>query len=169
MKNIRIVFERDKGIVPWLIRYFTSCPYNHVGIEYVSEDWNEPWIVEAVKSGTRNFPVKPHRKWVRAYEVLYDGADRDLRALSPMIGLPYDYEGLVVFGFCKMLVNWFKMKVWYPKVTYRGELCSEIVAEFLMPRFGKPAGEPQWVSPADIDAFCAEQVLAGTGNFKRDS
>lgn len=155
MKNLRIVFERDTGWVPALIRKLTDFDSNHVAIVYDSEDFaDEPWVMEAAVKGTRVIPVK-NRTWSHVYQVNCDLVPA-VRSTEKYLGELYDFVGLAVFGIFLTVGRWLKKKILRPNVTFKGQLCSELVANALDLKFPGAFPNPQWTSPQEIDKFLKE-------------
>jgi hypothetical protein len=157
MKNLQIVFERDSGFVPGIIRTLTSFDSNHVGITYESDDFpGEVWVMEAVTKGTRVIPVK-NRKWSRIYQVNCDLVP-ETRLAARYLGELYDFVGLAMFGVLIVVCRWLKVKFFRPHVTFKGQLCSELVARVLNVKFTEAFPSPQWTSPQEIDKFLKEHA-----------
>lgn len=151
MNRIWIVFEKDRGFVPRVIRWLTKSDFNHVAIEYDSDDWNGRWAAEAATKGVRTVPSSK-RKWTRRFLVKYPEAKIDLRSTSQFIGEAYDFAGFFLFGWILLFWRVLKLKVRRPWRSTKGQFCSEFVARFIGVQ--DPFSNPQWVTPEDIFRRC---------------
>lgn len=159
MKQFWIAFEKDKGIVPWLIRKFMKFDYNHICLVYESEDWKEKWVTEAVyQGGVRAVPLMPHRKMLNIYRVEYDIAD-DVRAVQKLITQHYSVASLLFFGFFILLRDLFGNVIRFPTDDPPGQMCSEYLARILHRKFAERFENPQWVSPKDLDTHMKESKV----------
>lgn len=154
MKNFRIGFEKDSGIVPWLIRKLTGFSYNHVLITFESEEWQEEWVFESVRSGVRTIPLSPTRKpKVRDRFLVKKDLSAGLRSLQDLLAQPYDLLGLFLFGVRIILMDLFKVRASFSGVTLKGQHCSELIARVLGQEFQEDFKDPQWTNPKDIYNF----------------
>lgn len=157
MKTAWIAFEKDDSFSGWIVRKVSGYEYNHVAVVYQSADFDNLWATEAVTSGVRAKPLSPKRKFPLIYKAKFDMTP-DVKVALEMIGEPYDYAGLFVFGLFLLAWRWLKTKWKMPKVTFKGQMCSEYVARILNNKYGMFFADPQWVKPADIEAFCDNRV-----------
>ena len=163
MHDLYIVFEKDKGIVPAIIRYLTNSDINHVAIVFYSADWYCPMTFEATTKGVRVVP-EGSRYWTHEYrinkEIAEDIKDRmtDHRAL---IGKKYDWLALFLYGWILIFWRWFKIKLKKPLLKAKDQLCSELVARVLWYHIKDlvPQDDPQWVTPQDLLKVCEENPV----------
>ena len=154
MKNISIVFERDEGFVAAAIRAVTKYDSNHVAIRYDSDDWGTSWVLEAtVNRGAQPFPVRG-RKWTHVYQVtaLCDLVPH-IQSSETLIGQRYDFLAILLFGWLFAIWDYFKLKLFRPHWTLKGQMCSELVSTILNKQFSGTFESPQWTSPAEISRF----------------
>jgi hypothetical protein len=151
LKNIRFAFEKDKGIIPWLIRRLTKCKYNHVAVIYDSVDWEDQWVVEAAFRGVRAIPDK-NRKWECIATPMYDLSE-ELRSESKYIGEKYELKALFIFAWIILAWRWLKLKVRKPYLKGNRQICSELVAHVVKHIHPEEFKRPQWTSPADLLHF----------------
>jgi hypothetical protein len=154
VKNISIVFERDKGFVAAAIRAVTKYDSNHVAILYDSDDWETPWVLEAtVNRGAQPFPAR-ERKWTHAYQA-NPGCDLvpHIQSSETLIGQRYDFLAILLFGWLFAIWDYFKLKLFRPHWTIKGQMCSELVSTILNKQFPGTFEAPQWTSPAEISRF----------------
>jgi hypothetical protein len=153
VKNEFIAFERDKGVVAALIRFFIRYDSNHLVIQYDSDDWAATWTLEATT--TRGAHTKPmrKRKWTHVYRVNDDALTTEIQASSNLVGEGYDFAAILLFGWIFILWDYLKLKIFRPHWSFKGQMCSELVANILNKKFEKAFEEPQWTSPAAIAKF----------------
>ena len=154
MKNISIVFERDKGFVAAAIRAVTKYDSNHVAIRYDSDDWGTPWVLEAtVNRGAQPFPVRK-RVWTHVY-LVNPGCDLvpHIQSSDTLIGQRYDFLAILLFGWLFAIWDYLKLKFFRPHWTLKGQMCSELVATIFNKKFPVAFESPQWTSPAEIALF----------------
>jgi hypothetical protein len=153
MKDICIVFERDKGFIARAIRWFTKGEVNHVAVKYDSEDWQEEWIVEAMPRGVFARKSK-NRKWYAAFKFYSkDGTETDdLRRISKHIGEKYDFATFFMFMWVQLCWRWLKLKVKKPWRSAKGQICSELIARLLEKDI--QFENPQWVHPQELLEIC---------------
>lgn len=149
MEQVWIGFERDPGLVPWLIRKATRFQYNHVLYIYKSADWDREWTLESVKSGVRSVPLKSDRTIHERHRIKFDIA-QDLREAQELIQQPYDLLGLILFGLWYLVKEIFRVRLSFKGLSLKGQLCSELIAIPLKNRFYLEMGNSQWVTPKDI-------------------
>lgn len=155
MKNIIVVFEKDKGIVPWIIRKLTKSEVNHVAISYESADWEGEWVAEAATKGVRTVPRK-HRQWRKAFKIKYNAVDH-VREAGEYIGNKYDFAGLFGFGWIILMWNLFKVRVRKPWRSASKQLCSEWVSRILIHHDEISFEDPEWVNPQQIVELCEQR------------
>lgn len=147
MRKVRIVFEKDKGFMAWLICWLTKGDVNHCAFVYESTDWGVPWVAEAAVKGVRTVPERG-RKWQHVFEVLYPVAD-DVRAEQKLIGESYDFAGFFLFGWFLLVWRLLKVKLRRPHRNTSGQFCSEFVARVLVRRGFEL--DPQWTDPKVLE------------------
>jgi hypothetical protein len=150
MKNIKIVFEHDKGFVERVIRWLTRSDVNHIAVVYDSTDWECPWVAEAAVKGVRTVPERS-RRWKYSFNVKYD-AIRDVQGAQQFIGQSYDFTGFFIFGWILLWWRLLKVRIRRPLHPTKGQFCSEFVAQVLLPKVYFE--DPQWVTPQDILEVC---------------
>lgn len=160
MRDVRIIFQKTKGFVPWVIRKVTRSEINHVAFTYYSNDWHRRKIIEAVpikgvvdrpSDSTGNIAFKPK------YDI-----EVDITRFHYLIDVPYDYVSLI--GFLWVLFwRWVRIKVRLPRNTSKRILCSEYNALVMnsgyQRLYGRPCpgmADPHWMSPQDLLVFCRQ-------------
>lgn len=150
MGKVWIAFERDKGLVPWLIRKFTRFDYNHVLFVFESSEWDALWAAESVsRHGVRVVPVLPHRVLRDRFMLKFDVWPA-LREHQLLITQPYDLLSLFVQGFKIFVTSVLRLRLSLSGVSLKGQNCSEWIAEVLRDRFSIEFEAPQWVTPRGI-------------------
>jgi hypothetical protein len=150
MGKVWITFEKDPGVVPWLIRKFTRFKYNHVLFLYENTDWNSVWTSESVsKQGVRSVPLLPHRTVHEKFLLKFD-VWPDLRTCQHLITSPYDLLSLLMQAIRISLRTLFRVRVNWGGVALKGLNCSEWIALVLQNRFPVEFESPQWVDPKDV-------------------
>jgi len=162
MKNLSIVFERDKGFVASAIRAVTKYDSNHMALQYDSEDWAATWTMEATTShGVHTKPLR-ERTWTHVYRVNDDALTEEIRAGASMIGDGYDFLSILLFGWVFILWDYLKLKIFRPHWSLKGQNCSELFAIILNKKWPGAFAEPQWASPAAIAKFLDDHSEAFT-------
>lgn len=186
MKNTCIVFERDENFIGRAIRWFTNSDVNHVAVEYLSNDWKEEMVFEAIPRGVWIRPSK-RRKWRYVFRAKFEGVEDDTRKAGQYIDKKYDFAGFFLFIPFILAWRWFKVKLRRPLHKTKGLFCSELVAVILhrvitgqrkvasearVMRGGvekvhsavrvakaveRMETDPQWTTPQDILVFCASR------------
>jgi len=150
VNQVYIGFERDPGLVPWLIRKLTRFDYNHILFLYQSADWGGEWTFESVYGrGVRTVPLRATRKIHERYLVKYDIAP-DIRANQELFLQQYDLLGLILFGVWILLKSATRLRLSFNGLKLKGQTCSEVLATVLRNRFYAELEFPQWVNPKDI-------------------
>ena len=150
MEKVCVAFERDSGLVPWLIRKLTRFDYNHVLLLYQNTDWGGEWTFESVYGrGVRTVPLRATRKVHERYLVKYDIAP-DIRASQDLFWQQYDLLGLILFGVWILLKSATRLRLSFNGLKLKGQTCSEMIANVLKNRFCSELEHSQWVNPKDI-------------------
>lgn len=135
IKNGDIVFMRNRtGILPWIIRLFTSSNYSHVGIAFwvVVEDSRRLMIAETQGGVNRRILnlsyyatsdmdiVEGPVDWKVYYDV----------ALHNLGDTKYGWMDAIYIGFREFVVKKFNIRL--PLKNFYGEICSEYVGRLLV-------------------------------------
>jgi len=164
MGKVWIAFERDSGVVPWLIRKFTGFKYNHVLFLYESADWKAVWTSESVsKQGVRSVPLLPHRTVHEKFLLKFD-VWPDLQLCQGLITSPYDFPSLLMQAIKITLVSLFRVRLAWGGVVLKGLNCSEWIGRVLQGRFPVEYEFPQWVTPKDVYGL----MLRRTDDFEKE-
>jgi len=152
MRNIKIVFEHDKGFVERVIRWLTSSDVNHCAVLYDSDDWDSVWVAEAAVKGVRAVPGG-YRKWKYVYEVKYD-ATKDVQIAQQFIGQSYDFAGFFLFGWFLLLWKLLKIKFRHPLHKTKGQFCSEFLGFIIAQELPEEIPDTQWTTPQELVEIC---------------
>jgi hypothetical protein len=164
MGKVWIAFEKDAGVVPWLIRKFTGFKYNHVLFLYESADWLSFWTSESVsKQGVRSVPLLPHRTVHEKFLLKFD-VWPDLRLSQNFITSPYDLLSLLMQAIRISLKTLFRVRATWGGVSLKGLNCSEWIAIVLQNRFPVEFEFPQWATPKDV----YDLMLRRTDDFEKE-
>ena len=94
------------------------------------------------------------RRVVSVYKCNFD-AEAGLKTIRRKIGAPYDYGGLLWFGWVVLCWRVFRRKVKKPWKNTRGQFCSELVARMF---HAADLPDTDWdfemVSPEDLRVYC---------------
>lgn len=129
MDDVHIVFTATPTPLGALIRKITKSPVSHVMIEV--SVWNKKMIAEATFHGTRFVPSKKFkRNVIREYKCKFN-TDSGLSEIAGYFGTSYDFTGLFVIAWVKLLWSWFKYRFKNFKWRNKSIKCSELGVIFL--------------------------------------
>ena len=148
----RIVLSASPVWLARLIRYMSSGRASHAMLQYSSELWGGEWIAEATIGGVQKRPAELRRHHVvHEFECLFD-AREGLRGIRKLVGSHYDYEGLIFFGWVKLVWMLFHKKIRKPWHSTKGQFCSELIWRLFqnsnLP--GTLEKDPEGITPEDI-------------------
>ena len=154
----KIVFTASDTLFGKLIRWFTRSQVSHAFIEFTSNRWGGQWVVESSLTGVRIVPaVRARHNIVCEYECKFDTAEA-FKKVGGIVAERYDFAGIFVFVWVKILWRWARYKFKKPLNATKGQVCSEFVTRFLNaspfqdPRFA----DPELSSPSLIHLVCSE-------------
>jgi len=135
-----ILVGTKKGFVPWAIKKFTKCKYNHAAI--VAECLDELWVYEAQAKGF--YPTKRLDQWIMDHEkngdylCFMDSKEtllekrKGFQRISRLIGKNYEFLNLTLFQLSRIFFSKFPG----PKNNNQ-VICSEAVAYVYQEYFPK--------------------------------
>ena len=171
---IEVVLSRPSSasLISWLIRKVIKFDASHASIHFMRSDafGGQPMVFEAVGSGAR---VVHARQWdthnVRVESFVLGKEHEEigwvaLERMWPMLGLPYDYPGVLSFLW-RMLVHAIGGSAKVPSSPY-AVFCSELVVRWLtniraLSQMGPASKLADASSPADIATLVDEMSMFG--------
>lgn len=154
MDNVHIVFTATQSPLGALIRKITKSPVSHVMIEF--SIWDQKMIAEATFHGTRFVPSQKFKhNVIREYECNFD-TSKGLSEIAGHFGTPYDFTGLFVIAWVKLLWSWFKYRFKNFKWRNKSIKCSELGVIFLKANNieGIDNFNLELTTPDDLLVFC---------------
>jgi hypothetical protein len=168
MKFKAICFEKSHAWYGWLIRKLTRCNYNHVYIQYESEDWKtDPkdislWDLDITPRGV--MPILSQERdgdivrYVPASEETRSSLTRAMITYRWRLGNAYDWVGLFS-GLIRLLVWRVTGKNLFKSIHSKGRMfCSEMVSTIIKEAIGWNT-TPSETSPADVLEFVTDSKL----------
>jgi hypothetical protein len=159
MDDVHIVFTATPTPLGALIRKITKSPVSHVMIEV--SVWGKKMVAEATFHGTRFVPSKKFkRNVIREYLCKFDST-KGLSEIAGHFGTPYDFTGLFVIAWVKLLWAWFKYRFKKFKWKNKSIKCSELGVMFLK------ANELEGVSDFNLELTTQDDLLVFCENNKK--
>ncbi len=129
MNDVRIVFTASQSWFGRLIRWFTKSTVSHVFLQFPV--WGRSCVIESTVGGTRLvLATKARHDVVQEYTFKEQVTKEQLLALMQHLGTPYDYAGILVLAWVRIVWNWFRLKVTHPSWSSKALKCSELVFLF---------------------------------------
>lgn len=154
MHFFAVCFQKSHTWYGWLIRKLTGSPWNHVYIEYASDDWGQRFDLDITPRGVLSVPTKGRSGDVLKY-MTNDVQDRDkvtdaMRDSVRRLGDRYDWVGLFSGLFRLIIWRIFGRRL-LKSVHSKGRMfCSEMVSTILQGAFQDWDAKPSEISPADV-------------------
>jgi hypothetical protein len=167
-RDVRIVFTASKTWFGKLVRWITRSKVSHVFIEFPV--WDRRMVGESTVGGTRMVLAEKARHDVVAEFRIYADAEPGLIELAKRLGSAYDYGGLFVILWFKMLWQLFRHRTRSPRWSSKAQKCSELIANVLdAMKLQKPSGwSTELVTPKDVMKYCMDapeiKLLEGDAN-----
>jgi hypothetical protein len=125
---------------------------------YDDDLWGGSWISEATLGGVQNRPAERSMHNIVAVFTCKFDATLAIRDLREHVGDHFDYPGLVLFYWPKVIWRLFHRKIKKPWRSTSSEFCSEYVALFLLaavrlglvPRLDGLHNDPEKNSPESL-------------------
>jgi len=154
MRFFAVCFQQSNTWYGWLIRKLTRSPWNHVYIEYVSEDWGQRFDLDITPRGVLSIPKEGRSGYVLKY-IAGEIKDRDTltQAMKDNVyrlGDRYDWVGLFS-GLFRLIIWRLFGKRLLKSIQSKGRMfCSEMVSTILQSAFHDWDMKPSEISPADV-------------------
>ena len=151
MRDVKICFCSGTKINERIIQLITGSKWNHVYLQFWSEDWSNLVIIDITARGVLQLPILERYGEIEKYELLR-GKDRVVQAIirkEYMLGREYDWCGLIM-GLVRLFIWKITGKRIMRSIHSKGRLfCSEYVYTILKEAF-QLEGNPSEQSPKDI-------------------
>jgi len=155
-QKVRIIFTAGKSWFSRLIRWFTKGRVSHVFVEFPV--WGQDCAVEATIGGTRLvLSHKARHDVAHEFEIKNGVPKIALIHMMRHLGTPYDYAGVLVIAWVRMLWSWCKFKVKSLAWSSRALKCSELVFLFLLEVGVTVESEKELISPEDVFQTCLDR------------
>lgn len=166
MDDVRLVFTASRSWFGRLVRKLTRSPVSHVYLEFPI--WHRQMAAEATVGGTRIVIAEKARHDVVVQFRCNFPVRAGLKEVIKTLGTVYDYGGLFLLAWWRILTQWLRLKLGAPRWRTKGVKCSELVVLFLR-ACHTPGVEDfddiELVTPEDVRVFC----LTNPGLFSRGS
>jgi len=152
MKDVTLCFVSGRGLKDRFIQWVTGCVFNHVYIEFWSDEWGCWQAIDITERGVIQLPANKvgHRGLTSRYRA-HDGMGRAIMERCDLIGNRYDWKGLIGGLFKMIMLKVFGFTTSRPWHSKGRLFCSEYVATILRlcdeHRFSRV---PWMTSPRDI-------------------
>ena len=111
---IQINFYKDKGLFPFLIRWFTNSDYNHVDVSFYEGHLRK--TISANSKGVKEYThLKQHQGMYFLFSLHPEVESAIINNLKSQLGKKYDWLAIFSFFFRR---NWERQNKWF---------CSELV------------------------------------------
>jgi hypothetical protein len=119
--SVRVAFTATNFIIPRMIRFFTKGRTSHTMLGYDDDLWGGSWISEATLGGVQNRPAERSMHNIVAVFTCKFDATLAIRDLREHVGDHFDYPGLVLFYWPKVIWRLFhrKMEINIFRVLFR--------------------------------------------------
>lgn len=152
-QEVKVVFTASQTWFGKAIRWFTKSRVSHVFVEFPV--WGQDCAIEATVGGTRLVLASKARHNVVAEYKFKEGISKTtLTHMMQHLGTPYDYTGVLLIAWMKIMWSWLKVKSRAISWSSKALKCSELVFMFLYEAGVKVDSEKELVSPEDVLKTC---------------
>lgn len=132
MKDVTLCFVSGRGLKDRFIQWVTDCPFNHVYIEFWSDDWGGWQAIDITERGVVQVPASKtgYLDPISRY-CANEGMGGAIRARRDLIGNRYDWKGLFGGLFKLTMFKLFGFTISKPWHSKGRLFCSEYVATIL--------------------------------------
>jgi len=162
MNFFAICFQKSTAWYGCIIRKLTRSQWNHVYIEYESEDWGHNMDLDITPRGVLSLPQGKRggivQKYVASDNMVQYAMTEAMKKNFKKLGNRYDWTGLFM-GLIRLLIWRVTGKRIMKSIHSKGRMfCSEMVSTVMRDAGIWDGVTPSEASPADVFAF-AEKSL----------